>query len=1529
MKLPSFQRRIFLCLLFSGLSYFLFSATVRANVIKNPSFEQAIGEGNWDNTSGRGLTTPTIAGAPDGNRVLRLDESGITGGQLFSFTFQTVSPVQPGDLVTFTAFGREVSIDDADDDGQIRIEFKNAEGVTIGDAVTALGSGVFTRISANSVAPPQTTEVAFVLRIQGSDVGGTSRVEFDDVNAEVNPAKLTLTASKTHVKAGEVVTIFMTYRNAFAVALSNADLLATIPSGFDVLPGTTRVNGAQVTTREGSLIIPLGDINPGQTMNAVFQLFVTHGVSPGKVYDIATVIQSAQRLSERASTRITVEEDPLFDQGTIIGKVFNDANQDGIQDSGEKGVPWVRLVTEEGVVVITDAAGKYHIPAVKAGRHLVKIDGHSLPKGTKFVTEESFLVRTTPGILNKANFAVLLPPSGIPPEFEEKLSVTVTQGLDTTAPKLDVTMQPEVLRAGLGVLSPQPIFRLQMNYPQYVKTWYLEIRDEMGNQVWTGFGVSAPPAEVTWTGEAESGFLIKPGLYSYRLKVKDAADREDWSVLHFFRVLAPHDTNSTRDPVIEIPPLGDFSLFKDGKRSIPLVAKPTLRVQGRTQPGSKVMVNGQAVEVHSENGLFQTEIYTTPGEREILVTSTDPQGQAVTYRDMITVKDSMFFMTALGEGQGGLNWTDGNLQSAGDERKFRQGIYEDGRLSYYLRGKIKGKFLVKSQYDTADKRSKLFTNLDPDDYYPIYGDASERGYEAQDSGQNFYMVVEMERSFVKWGSFQTAFTDTELAGYNRTLSGLKLSYDTLGSTKYGDPNRGFKIFTAKSGHRAAHDELQTTGGSLYYLRNRRVVEGSEKIRVVVRDKIQDMAVESYDLQEGKDYEIDYDEGRIMLTRPLSSVGASDSLISRDILDGSPMYLVIDYEVEADPNAFRAGDRGLRGYTHIGNHLRIGATAVEEKRQNQDYDLRGVDAVLKVGRNSKVSAEYAETINPQVRQALSYNGGLSYAEVPDLRGRRARQSAYLVKGETRPVQSLDLSSYIQTIEPDFSTHNTRFDQGFRKYGMASRYHILNDRLQLKYRFDKNEIHTQLRPLTERGVLASFEKTSAHTVNFGYDDRQWLAEAEYQHQGLDLPLNNLQPSLFSEVPFEDAVAGKLGYYLNEKLLPYAKVQAAFGGKPDHQWGGGIRYEITRNVFAYLEEMFGNLGDSAMLGFEKYHESGYRSYTHLKVRDRGIGHRTLSTTIGDAFSLTEKSHIYSERQYSAYQGQDGYGDLLGYEGRMGDRWDYDLKFERRHLHNDKSRALDNLAVQSVLPNNTHNTVSGGLGYANGEKIRVRTGLEFRRDQDAPELRQWVTRNYLKYQFHQDLSFLGKWDYGKSRFLNPNDTPADFSELNMGLAYRPMDHDRLNLLTRYTWVKDIANDVQFTTDFLGIETDETAHIWAVDLAYDLHRYFGIVEKLALKRGSFVSAVTNDAVITSFLMVHRLNFHMTRKWDLALEYRALWEASDANSFRQGALLEIDREFYDYVRLGLGYNFTDFEDDLRRTNNYDSHGPFVRMTGKF
>jgi len=633
---------------------------------------------------------------------------------------------------------------------------------------------------------------------------------------------------------------------------------------------------------------------------------------------------------------------------------------------------------------------------------------------------------------------------------------------------------------------------------------------------------------------------------------------------------------------------------------------------------------------------------------------------------------------------------------------------------------------------------------------------------------------------------------------------------------------------------------------------------------------------------------------------------------------------------------------------MGDHVRVGATGIQEKRPGSDYDMNGVDAMLKFGRNTKITAEYAQTINQQMGTSISYDGGLSYADLGSLTGRhtKAQNSAYLIRGSSEPVKGLETTGYVQGVDPGFSNGYMRDQEGLEKYGVASRYKF-TDTLSCRYRYDHNAVLSQLMPLQVTDTGAPYQTLDTQTAQIVYDDGQYLAEMEYQHQGKKQVdnLGYMVPDLTNQVFYGDGVTGKVGYHINDRLLPYVKAQTTMDGKNDCQFGGGVRYEVMHSLFAYLEEMVGPLGDSTYFGFERQHENGARSYANIRSLDRGIGDKTLATAIGNSFALTEKSRMYSEREYSSYQGNDGYADILGYEGKTGDHWDYSAKYERRHLDNSSVRLINQNNLVTLAPNNAFNTVGGSLAYADGKKFRVRTYQEARIDQDSPRINQYVTRNSLQYQINEDLGFLTYFNYGSSLLRTP--IPAnsqvnltDFAELSIGFAYRPIKFDKLNILTRYSYLRNIANDVQYANPYdAGVMYNDIAQIVSADIGYDVNRYFGLVEKLAWKlstlqiQGRDPATLSRDTLdttnVNTFLTANRINFHVTRKWDLALEWRILMQTYAQDNFKQGALVEVDREFYEYVRLGVGYNFTDFSDDLRTSNTFKSQGPFMRMTGKF
>ena len=69
----------------------------------------------------------------------------------------------------------------------------------------------------------------------------------------------------------------------------------------------------------------------------------------------------------------------------VVGKVFMDCNGDRMQQSGEPGVPRVRLWLETGVSITTDASGRYSFCGLSPRSHAVRIDPATLPSGDRLV----------------------------------------------------------------------------------------------------------------------------------------------------------------------------------------------------------------------------------------------------------------------------------------------------------------------------------------------------------------------------------------------------------------------------------------------------------------------------------------------------------------------------------------------------------------------------------------------------------------------------------------------------------------------------------------------------------------------------------------------------------------------------------------------------------------------------------------------------------------------------------------------------------------------------------------------------------------------------------------------------------------------------------------------------------------------------------------------------------------------------------------------------------------------------------------
>jgi hypothetical protein len=202
----------------------------------------------------------------------------------------------------------------------------------------------------------------------------------------------------------------------------------------------------------------------------------------------------------------------------------------------------------------------------------------------------------------------------------------------------------------------------------------------------------------------------------------------------------------------------------------------------------------------------------------------------------------------------------------------------------------------------------------------------------------------------------------------------------------------------------------------------------------------------------------------------------------------------------------------------------------------------------------------------------------------------------------------------------------------------------------------------------------------------------------------------------------------------------------------------------------------------------------------------------------------------------------------------------------------------------------------------------------------------NNVKWLVDQDTTVKAKAYYGITFDDLISSRSAEFGEFVVGLGYRPIDNDRFNALTQYKYLLDQRPPSQYGI-LNGIKEDR-AHIASVEGAYDINRYFQIVEKEAGKVIVDKCASDKLAVAYTNLIVNRLNYHIDDQWNIGTEYRILSEFV-TKTHRTGVYVELDRNITKFMQIAVGYNFADFDDELTLNRGYTYQGWTAKLRGKY
>ncbi|MCK4909930.1 MAG: hypothetical protein KAS70_08520, partial [Planctomycetes bacterium] len=511
-----------------------------------------------------------------------------------------------------------------------------------------------------------------------------------------------------------------------------------------------------------------------------------------------------------------------------------------------------------------------------------------------------------------------------------------------------------------------------------------------------------------------------------------------------------------------------------------------------------------------------------------------------------------------------------------------------GKIAGYLKANIAGKYKITSSLDTERTRNReLFRYIDPDKYYPLYGDDSTVSWDATNTQGPVYLLVEttpksgLGTSSFLWGNYSTSLNETKLATYNRTLYGSQI--------KVGTNKLRINGFGAEAYQIAAHNELRATGGSFYYLKHKDVIEGSEQIRLEVRDKLSHLPLVTNAQTRDVDYKIDYDNGRIIFDKPVGSVSTSHSIISTNILDGNPVYVIVDYEYQPDRLHFKKGSYGGRvSYSPI-NSANLGVTYVSEEEDDKDYQLKGTDTTLNLPLKTTLKAEYAETESRGVPGFISLNGGFTFNEVSATT--LAEGSAYRISSNTRSSDRSALDTYYQRIRPGFSTAGSITQQSTEKYGAVIEHELIKDRLSLRATHDAQELLRN--PNAVSSALIGGRKTEVSGLQGIYTKENLTLTGEYRYQ----KVKDEQINITSETNNNTALgAVRASYVLSAKTSVFLEQQSNFKGLANHQTTAGVSTELRKGLNASLRGTSGTRGNSALLGVNSQISDKTEVYTNF---------------------------------------------------------------------------------------------------------------------------------------------------------------------------------------------------------------------------------------------------------------------------------------------------------------------------------------------
>ena len=382
------------------------------------------------------------------------------------------------------------------------------------------------------------------------------------------------------------------------------------------------------------------------------------------------------------------------------------------------------------------------------------------------------------------------------------------------------------------------------------------------------------------------------------------------------------------------------------RRRIP-VGGGAITVRGtNVAAGARVLALGEAVKT-DRNGSFVLQRILPAGDYGVDVSVTGA-GQAVNLTRDVTIPRSEWFTV------GTVDLTYGQRT---DGLTNETSTYATGRAAFYADGKTQNGVRITASVDTGEgPLDEIFRNLDardprtlldrvdPRDLYPTYGDDSTSEDRTPTAGKIF-VRIEKEANFVQWGNFDSDLGDNGFVRNDRALYGLSAGFATQDQTSAGEARARVLAYAAQPDMLPQRDTFLGTGGTVFFLDRQDIAAASETISIQLRDPDTGRVTETRVLVAGRDYEVNYIQGIVSLSRPLQSV-ASDGLFTGGTSSDAEVVLVAQYEYQPDAGDLDGYAYGGRAEGWVTDNLRVGVSGMQDEPARPITNWSGLTSCIK-------------------------------------------------------------------------------------------------------------------------------------------------------------------------------------------------------------------------------------------------------------------------------------------------------------------------------------------------------------------------------------------------------------------------------------------------------------------------------------------------------------------------------------------------------------------------------------------------------